>query len=228
MQNMRNEAHGPGAVGFPKAYWDENYAEPETMDGIYDARRRAVALKAIFDAEYVEIGSLIDFGFGLGHLFREMVDVFLPYTAVGIEPSRYVFDQLTQQQLTAVESVDVTLLPMTLLAWCRDESQRPTEPFDLGICTSVIQYMSDPELKEVIPVLAQRLKYLYLTVPTDVEFRYQREVVDFTDKYAISRSQEEYLELLRGHFTIVGNRVLESNVHFDVNTTFFADLFYRF
>lgn len=228
MDAKRSDARGPGASGFTHQYWNENYDAPETMDGIYNATRQAAAIKAQFDAEYVEIGSLIDFGFGLGYLFRAMIKAFIPHTVVGIEPSPYAFDLLRSRRLIDVTTTEVTLLPTDLFTWCHHVEPMEVEPFDLGICTSVFQYLSDPELAAVVPVLARRVKYLYLTVPTDEELAYQSRELDLDDRYAFSRTREEYRNLLRNHFAIISNRLLESKVHFDVETSSFNDLLFRF
>jgi len=224
----KEQTNGIGAAGFGEEYWETNYAEPEIMDGIYNARRRAFALKALFDSEYIEVGSMIDLGFGLGHLFRHMVRTFLPYTVVGIEPSSHAFNQLTRESLTEVESIQVSLFRMDLLSWCLAEDKVQTGPYDLGICTSVFQYLSNSEIEQAMPILAQRAKYLYFSVPVTDELRYQREELQFHDQFAVARTQTEYREMLGEHFTIVSNRVLESRVYFDPNTSYFSDMFYRF
>ena len=73
--------------------------------------------------------------------------------------------------------------------------------FDLGICTSIFQYLTDKDLKEIIPILSERIRYLYLTVPTDIELGRQISELDFKDEYAIHRSREKYQRLLKPHFT---------------------------
>jgi hypothetical protein len=88
--------------------------------------------------------------------------------------------------------------------------------------------LSDKELKEIIPILAKRIKYLYLTVPTNVELGRQVSELDFKDEYAIHRTREKYQKLLKPHFTFVSARVLESKHHFDEESTVFTDLLYRF
>ena len=228
MNDPRSNEKGPGASGFLRQYWQDNYAEPELMDGVYNARARAQALKAFFDAEYIEMNSLIDFGFGLGHLFAQMIDVFRPHTVVGIEPSTYAFAQVSQQRLSTIESTDITLLQTDLRSWSLAQPRADHGLFDLGICTSVFQYLSDVEIKAVLPVMAQRVRFLYFAVPTDEELRYQARELNFDDTYALSRSAATYRTFLAEHFTIVSYRLLESKVHFDANTTLLSDLFYRF
>ena len=228
MNDLRNNKSGPGASGFPRQYWLDNYSDPELMDGVYNARPRAQALKAFFDAEYIDINSLIDFGFGLGHLFEQMIDIFAPHTVVGLEPSAHVFAQVNQRRLTTILSTDITLLHTDLQSWCQKPPRADHELLDLGICTSVFQYLSDAEIEAVLPTMAQRVKFLYFSVPTDEELRYQANELDFDDTYALSRSAAAYRDYLADHFTIISYRLLESKVHFDANTTLLSDLFYRF
>jgi hypothetical protein len=76
--------------------------------------------------------------------------------------------------------------------------------------------------------MAQKVKYLYLTVPTDKELNAQIEDLEFHDTYAIRRSRSAYQRLLKKHFTFISSRILESKVHFDESTTSFTDLLYRF
>jgi hypothetical protein len=99
---------------------------------------------------------------------------------------------------------------------------------DLGICTSVFQYLTDKELKEALPIISKRIKYLHLTVPTDVELGRQVSELEFKDEYAIHRTREQYQKLLKPHFTFVSARVLESKHYFNEDTTAFTDLLYRF
>lgn len=211
---------------FDKTYWDKNYSEPMSMDGIGNAKEHTRYLKSYLEVEQVQITSIIDLGFGYGHLFREMLKAFIPYKAVGIEPSSYAFKKAKPDKLRPVESTDLKLFEEDLVTWCRTERRNNT--FDLGICTSVFQYLSDKELKEVLPVLSKRIRYLYLTVPTDVELARQVSELDFKDEYAIHRSREKYQRLLKPHFTIISSRILESKHFFDEESTLFTDLLYRY
>ncbi len=211
---------------FDKTYWEKNYSDPMSMDGIGNAKEHTRYLKSFLDVEQVQITSIVDLGFGYGHLFREMLKAFIPYKAVGIEPSPYAFKKARPDKLRPVESTDLKLYEEDLVSWCRKERKNNT--FDLGICTSVFQYLSDKELKEVLPIIAQRVRYLYLTVPTDVELGRQVSELDFKDEYAIHRSREKYQRLLRPHFTFVSSRVLESKHFFDEESTLFTDLLFRY
>lgn len=210
---------------FDKTYWKKNYSDPMSMDGIGNAKDHVKYLECFLVVEHVDISTVIDLGFGYGHLFREMLKTFKPYRAVGIEPSPYAFKKAKIDKLRPVPSTDLELFPEDLVTWCRTNRKKNT--FDLGICTSVFQYISDKDLKEILPILAKRIRYLYLTVPTDVELGRQVSELEFKDEYAIHRSRERYQKLLKPHFTIVSARVLESKHFFTEDTTHFSDLLYR-
>jgi len=216
-----------GSEGFPDQYWTVNYAEPEEMDNIMNAREHAAYMKAIFDLERVDISSVIDLGFGLGILFEQVLQTFVPYRAHGIEPSPYAFAQFKKKKLSIPESTKLSLDQVDLVTWASSTPKRE-KTYDLGICTSVLQYLSDEEIKEVMPVLAKRVRYLYLSVPTDLELKHQIEDVEFHDEYAIHRSKEKYLKFIHPHFTIISSRLLESKIHFDEDSTNFTDLLFRF
>jgi hypothetical protein len=211
---------------FDQQYWKKNYSDPSSMDGIGNAREHVNYLKSYFALEHVDISSVVDLGFGYGKLFRETLKKFIPHTAIGIEPSEYIFKKANLDRWRPVKSTDLELINQDLLTWCR--SKRKYDAFDLGICTSVFQYIPTKDLKEIIPILAKRIKYLYLTVPTNVELKRQVEELDFRDEYAIHRTREQYQKLLRPHFTFLSSRILESKYYFDETTTSFTDLLYRF
>lgn len=211
---------------FDKTYWDKNYSDPMSMDGIGNAKDHVKYLQSFLNVEHVDISSIVDLGFGYGHLFREMLKAFKPHLAVGIEPSPYVFKKIKADKLRPVPSTELTLLEEDIVTWCRTNRKKNT--FDLGICTSVFQYINDKDLKEIIPILSKRIKYLYLTVPTDVELGRQVSELDFKDDYAIHRSKEKYQKLLRPHFTFVSSRVLESKHFFNEESSHFTDLLFRY
>lgn len=218
-----------GESGFSQDYWDKNYDEPEEMDGIVNAEQHARYLKSFFDVDFVDISSIIDFGFGLGHLFEKIVHEFNPYRVWGIEPSEFAFQEGHKRKLKVVPSTKVTLKQWSLTKWAEKKGD-PTKKhkwFDLGICTSVFQYLSEEELNEVLPVMARMVKYLYLSVPTDYELERQVSDLEFKDEYAIRRSKEFYRQILAPHFTLIGNRILESKVHFNEDNTFFTDYLFR-
>lgn len=216
-----------GAEGFSKEYWEVNYADPEEMDNIINAREHAAYMKAIFALEAVDISSVIDLGFGLGILFEEVMNSFIPYRAHGIEPSKFIYDQVVKRDIRPAESTKLVLENTDLVSWAQGIQKRE-RVFDLGLCTSVLQYLSDEEIRIVMPVLARRVRYLYLSVPTDLELKRQIEDVKFKDEYAIHRTKERYLKLIRPHFTFISSRLLESKIHFDEDSTSFTDLLFCF
>lgn len=211
---------------FDKTYWDKNYSDPMSMDGIGNAKEHTKYLESFLNIEHVDISTVVDLGFGYGHLFREMLKAFKPYRAVGIEPSPFAFKKAKPDKLRPVPSTDLKLFEEDLVTWCR--TNRKENKFDLGICTSVFQYISDKDLKEIIPILAKRIKFLYLTVPTNIELGRQVSELEFKDEYAIHRSREKYQKLLGPHFTFISSRILESKHFFDEESTHFTDLLYRF
>jgi len=213
-------------MSFDKTYWDKNYSDPMSMDGMGNAKDHIRYLKSFFAIENVDVSTIIDFGFGYGQLFREALRAFIPHTAMGLEPSEYIFKKARADKWRPVESTKITLTQQDLKTWCL--SAKKNQVFDLGICTSVFQYITDKDLKIILPILAKKVKYLYLTVPTDIELKRQVEELDFKDEYAIHRTKERYQKLLRPHFTVVSSRILESKYYFNEETTSFTDLLYRF
>lgn len=219
---------GPGASGFDDKYWEEYYSEPEEMDGMANAHLHARYLKSLMDLEMADVSSVIDFGFGLGELFKAIVKEFKPYRVQGIEPSDYAFNKVTKKKLNVVAGTKLKLVQTDLVTWCRDNSASE-KWFDLGICTSVFQYLSDEEIKYVLPILSRSVKYLYFSVPTDRELRYQVSDLEFHDKNAIRRGRTKYLKMLSSHFTVVGSRLLESKFHFKKDEDSpFSDFLFRF
>lgn len=206
---------------FGPDYWRINYREPETMDGIGNADRHADYLRSLFALDDIQIRSVIDLGFGLGYLFRAVLETFKPYAAYGIEPSTHAFTRARQGPL---RETGAKLENIDLQTW----AGRPSRTYDLGICTSVLQYLSDADLRRCLPVMAKRIRYLYVTVPTDVELVRQARELDFRDPFALRRSRQAYRRRLGAHFTFVSSRLLESKVHFDEWNTPFTELLFRF
>ena len=211
---------------FTKEYWDKNYSDPKSMDCIGNAKQHTKYLKSFFELELIDISSIVDFGFGYGYLFQQMMKEFIPYKACGIEPSKFAFDKARSRKLKPVDSTNLKLYNEDLFKWCNRADNKNTR-FDLGICTSVFQYIEDERLNEIIPVMSRRVKYLYLTVPTDKELDRQIEDLDFKDEYAIRRSRAFYKKILSKHFTNISSKIWESKYYFDEEKTLFTDLLYR-
>jgi hypothetical protein len=223
---MAKKIKEDGALGFSQEYWDVNYQDAAEMDGIGNVEMHVGYIKNLFGMEYIDINSIIDLGFGLGHLFEALLEEFHPYKAYGIEPSDYAFKQVEARDICKVESTKFKLEKTDIVTWCL--ANKKMKRFDLGVCTSVFQYLSDEELETCLPILAERCKYLYLSVPTDKELDRQIEDLEFKDEYAIRRSRRKYQKMISKHFTFISSRVLESKVHFTEENTFFTDLLYRF
>lgn len=211
---------------FQKDYWDQNYSDPSTMDCIGNARQHCAYMKAFFELELIDISSVIDFGFGYGYLFQKVLKTFIPYKAWGIEPSQYAFDKARKRKLQPVESTKLQLTNESLQQWCKRKSN-PKLRFDLGLCTSVLQYIDDQDLDFVLSVMSQRVKYLYLTVPTDKELDFQIETLNFDDTFALRRSRKFYRDKIGKCFTNISSKIWESKFYFNEDTTLFSDLLYR-
>jgi hypothetical protein len=217
-----------GKVGFSKEYWDVNYATPLEMDNIVNAKEHALYMQALFNLEYLEIESVIDLGFGLGFLFAEVLKTFNPYRAYGIEPSLFPYQEVVAKGIAPNESTKLILDNIDLVTWSQKKESKHEKTYDLGLCTSVFQYLTDEEIKTILPVMAKRIRYLYFSVPTDVELQRQIDEVEFKDEYAIHRTKEKYFKLISPHFTFISSRMLESKIHFNESTTHFTDLLFRF
>lgn len=213
-------------MSFEKEYWDKNYSEPETMDCISNAKEHAKYLKSFFELEMIDISSIIDFGFGHGYLFQKVMKEFIPYRAMGIEPSKYIFDKTSKRKLIPVDSTKLKLYHESLETWCLRENSKKLQ-FDLALCTSVLQYIENSSLEKIVSVVSKRVKYLYLTVPTDIELKRQVEDLDFDDTYALKRSRNFYRKILSKHFTNISSKIWESKFHFNEENTNFTDLLYR-
>jgi len=207
--------------GFSKDYWDKNYSDLEVMDGIFNASSHARYVKSYFDVEEMEINSIIDLGFGLGYLFREFLKFLKPNYALGLEPSAYAFSKGKK----LLKNYNVKLREEDIVSWC---DKKEKKVYDLGICTSIFQYLTNDEITQVLPNISNKVKFLYFSVPTDLEQDRLKKELDFVDPYAHRRSREEYLNLIGPHFTIVSGRILESKIHFNSDNTPLTDLLFRF
>jgi len=204
---------------FDQSYWDTHYQDIKTIDGIGNVKDHSRYLLAYFNIEGFNPESMVDLGFGTGHLMKEMARALKPRRIEGIEPSPPAFQRMKMPR--------AKLHHEDLVTWARNPA-RARWAFDLGLCTSVLQYLSDKELKEVLPIMAQRCRYVYLTVPTDIEYKRQQSELQFSDSWARVRTRAQYQKLIRPHFTFISSRILESKVFYDDSTTEFQDLLFRF
>lgn len=212
--------------GFKKEYWEKNYSDLEHMDGIGNVKEHVGYMKYLLALEFIDVSSVVDFGFGLGHLFEGVLKEFVPYRAYGIEPSEFAYEQVKKRGISPEKTTKLILKKQGLVDWCLYSEK--VNVFDLGVCTSVFQYLSNEEIKLVLPVLASKVRYLYFSVPTDKELKKQVDDLGFFDEFAISRTRNWYQKQLKKYFTFVSSRMLESKAHFDEESTFFTDLLFRF
>tara|TARA_Y100001954_G_scaffold63231_1_gene68877 strand:+ start:472 stop:1275 length:804 start_codon:yes stop_codon:yes gene_type:complete len=212
-----------GEDGFPKDYWASNYSDPESMDCIGNVKEHFAYLTSLFNLEMIEIRSMVDLGFGLGSMIKEGRKKLALKKVCGVEPSPYAFETMaTWKKKYGIKNL--TLKNMGMMEWLEKTKGR----YDLGLCNSVLQYLTTKELEQAIPLLSMRVKFLYLTVPTDTELDFQIRDHEFKDYYARRRSRVFYQKLLKKHFTFISNRLLESRYFFNEETTLFTNLLYRF
>jgi len=212
---------------FEKEYWHKNYSEPEEMDGIANKKEHAQYLKYLMAVDYIDISTIIDFGVGLGFLFQEILKTFKPHHAVAIDPSVFALKKAEKRVRRPVLTTKLEFYNMDLLSWSLGQNKgHPV--FDLGLCTSVFQYLSEKEIDLILPVLAKKVKFLYFTVPTNIEIRRMKDEIKFVDPYSYSRTQAFYKKKLGKYFTFVGRRLLESKFHFNQDNTFFSEQLFRF
>ncbi len=222
MGTKREEASS-GEEGFSKDYWASNYQDPESMDCIGNVKEHFAYLCSLFNLEMIEIRSMVDLGFGLGAMIKEGRKKFDLKKVCGVEPSPYAFEKMEVWK-NKYGIKNLTLKNMGMTQWL----EKTKGKYDLGLCNSVLQYLATKELEEAILLLSKRVKFLYLTVPTDLELDFQIRDHQFKDYYARRRTRAFYQKLLKKHFTFISNRLLESRYFFDEETTLFTNLLYRF
>ncbi len=216
-----------GFEGFSSYYWKENYSDLKMMDGVINAKEHARYVKSIMGLETIDVNSIIDFGCGLGYLFKEFLNAFRPYRAMALEPSHYAYTKLLGKKLTSIESINIKLHHIDLAGWAKEIAPLHKK-FDLGICTSVFQYLSDDEIELILPLMSKNVSYLYFSVPTDLELKRQRVELGFHDRFAFSRSKGHYRKMIKEHFTIVSSRLLESKYFTSEGEGPFSDLLFRY
>lgn len=215
-----------GAKGFGEAFWQRNYDRPDQMDGVFNAAAHADHLASSFAIHEQRVASVADFGFGQGQLFAAVLARLTPYKAYGLEPSAPAFALAEPRLRAASPRTKLLLEPTDLASWCR-HPDHPKRRFDLGLCTSVLQYLQVPELELALVTLARRVKWLYLTVPTSDELARLARDSDFTDPWATPRDRAAWRDLLHPHFEAVDGRLLESRTLVDPQTSPFTDDLHR-
>ncbi|ETO05814.1 hypothetical protein RFI_31582, partial [Reticulomyxa filosa] len=72
--------------------------------------------------------------------------------------------------------------------------------FDLAICYDLALYLNDKDLKFVLKELSYKAKYLYFDVPLPNDYNQAKQDYNWTDPYAIIRTEVEYENMLSEHF----------------------------
>lgn len=213
-----------GPNGFGDDYWDALYKRATHIDGFSNGAEHAAYLKSLMYLDMVVVSSIADLGFGPGHLFSAFVQSFQPSRALGLEPSTVAFDRLDKSAFD-VEGVCLKLLNTDVRTWTQRRPDGWTY-FDLGVATSIFQYLSDRHFEEVVPVLAARFQWLYVTIPTTAEYAFMKGQSGFHDPWAHSRSADYYRRVFSQHFHFIGSRLLESKRAFkSTQSPFTEDLF---
>ena len=88
----------------------------------------------------------------MGHLLESFVKAFKPRLVFGIEPSDFVFQKAVKRlrrECRRVKSVKngFVFRHCDLVSWCREPLENGTPVYDLALCTSVFQYLSDDEIR---------------------------------------------------------------------------------
>ncbi len=193
---------------FNQDYWDDMYAEDEesVIDGIFNAENHARYVLELFSLMEIKIGSVGDFGFGLGVLLKEFVKQLKPRRVVAIDPSLESVNGLLKQKWH--KKLEIAIKQSTIEEF--DSSYLKKNPLDLVICNSVIQYLPSKNVEGAFEKLAHISKYIYLSIPTSNDYEYMKKEFNFTDPYAYSRSRSFYLKSWKNHFHVVSHNVLES------------------
>ncbi len=79
---------------FDQSYWDTHYQDIKTIDGIGNVKDHSRYLLAYFNIEGFNPESMVDLGFGTGHLMKEMARALKPRRIEGIEPSPPAFKRM--------------------------------------------------------------------------------------------------------------------------------------
>jgi len=209
---------------FEAPYWKKYYSSPDEMDCVGNALEHANYLKAVFDLHQITCKSVIDYGHGKGSLLEKIVSRLKLKHATGLDVSQYAY-QAFKERLVEIKDSRIELFNLSISGWFEAHGE---QHYDLGLCNSVFQYLSDEEVGSALSRMAKQVRYLYLTVPTDLELESQVEDLDFFDEQAIRRSQEFYLKEISKYFVVVSSRLLESRDYFSQKSSPFTDYLFRF
>lgn len=209
MRPLKNQT--ANGLPFDKMYWDDMYAEDDEsiIDGVYNAENHAKYVYELFQLFEISVKSLGDMGFGLGVLLREFAMRFKPKQIVAVDPSDESINNLLNKKWH--KSFNIAIQKSTIEDF--NISYLSENPLDLLICNSVIQYIPNKNMILIFEKLSKICKYLYISIPTDEDYKYMKEYLNFSDPYAYSRKKKFYLNSWNKYFSIVSHNLLESKFH---------------
>ncbi len=204
---MKHSGQGKNGKAFESEYWTEIYGSGLDVDGSYNAKQHANYLHSLFALMEIPVYKMADFGFGKGLLLREFVKAFAPVKVYAVDASEDAYLELIKKDWVK-KSDKFHTFHSPLEDFHLPKLER--EPVDLGICNSVIQYIPDKVLPEVLEKLAKYCNYLYFTVPTKTDYDLMRKEMNFSDPYAFERTAKQYRKLISRDFEVVGYNLLQS------------------
>eukprot|EP01084_Bolivina_argentea_P123558 218963_1 len=86
--------------------------------------------------------------------------------------------------------------------------------FNLGLCVSVCQYLSDNDVDIALNYLSKHCEFLYFDVVTSEEYNSMKNGSQFQDKWAIHRPKKWYRNIILKYWRMVSNCFLESKFLF--------------
>ncbi len=199
-------AIGKNKKPFDTSYWKDIYQNGEDVDGTHNAREHIQYIASLFKLMGVEVDSVVDFGFGMGHILKEAVREWKPTFIRAVDGSAEAHETLNKNPFFKKRKVEYYLSSLESLKI----PELLTHPADLGICNSVLQYIHDKDLEPLIAKMSQYCSYLYCSVPTDMDYLRMMDEFQFEDPYAYSRKLAFYRKKFAPHFKIVSFNLLQS------------------
>ena len=189
---------------FDRVYFSQQIADPDRFDGVGNAGVHMDYIDAFLKLENIHHPDyVLDVGCGLGHMLEAVGKKWGNVYCEGIDSSQFAIQDAT----LTLKPFNCELKHMDLLKWVFELYS--ANSFGLGICMSVLQYLDDDAVHQVLNKLSNLTWLVYLTVPTDEEQRSMK-TWGYVDPLAKSRTREQYIDLISPYFHFVGNRFLES------------------
>ncbi|MCB1158927.1 MAG: class I SAM-dependent methyltransferase [Leptospiraceae bacterium] len=220
LNSNRFSTSSANGLPFEDQFWTEIYGDGFNVDGTFNAKEHASYVYSLFRLMNISVSSLIDFGFGKGYLLKEMVQKLKPQKVIGIEPSQLMVSSLIADDW--VDKWNIAIQQNTIESFNAKPFEK--EPFELGICNSVLQYIRE-DIPSVFEKLSGVVRYLYFTVPTDKDYKRMKKELDFEDPYAYARSRAFYKKAYSPYFTVVSYNLLESKSVKKIHYSFMEEIF---